>query len=200
MINLLPPALKEEYRFARRNAGLRRTVVLFGLGIAGLALLAAAGVWYLDQSGQAYTAQANLTEARLREQKQGIVDKQVLDISNNLKLAVQVLSKEVLFSQLLTQLAIITPNNASLSGLSISQLSGGIDITAKTVDYDAATQLQINLADPNNKIFSKADLVNITCVTNTDTTQLSRYPCTATIRAQFATNNPFLFINSKGAN
>lgn len=199
MINLLPPSLKQEYRFARRNAGLRRAVVFFGLGIVGLALISAVGVWYLDQSGKAYTAQAALSEARLREQKQDVIDKTVVDISSSLRLAVQVLSKEVLFSQLLTQLAIITPSKAVLSGISISQLSGGIDIVAKTTDYDAATQLQVNLADANNKIFSKADLIGITCITD-DTAEAPRYPCTATIRAQFAPDNPFLFINGdKGA-
>jgi hypothetical protein len=202
MINLLPPSLKDEYRYARRNAGLRRTVVLFAFGIVGLAVIAATGMWYLDQSTKAYTVQAAISEARLREQKQDVIDKQVLDISNSLKLAVQVLSKEVLFSQLLTQLAVITPSNVTLNGLSISQLTGGLDIIAKTTNYDAATQLQVNIADPNNKIFSKADLVNITCVTASDSSssQPSRYPCTATIRAQFATDNPFLFINSKGIN
>ncbi|HYH36468.1 MAG TPA: hypothetical protein VD706_03145 [Candidatus Saccharimonadales bacterium] len=50
------------------------------------------------------------------------------------------------------------------------------------------------MADPKNKIFSKADIVSITCSDDN-----SDYPCTINIRALFAPNNPFLFINNKDA-
>jgi len=123
------------------------------------------------------------------------VQKQVTDISNNLKLAVQVLSQEILFSKLLKQLASVTPRNATLTNLSISDTQKGVDITAQTANYDAATQLQINLADPKNQIFAKADIITINC----GSTVGIRYPCTVNIRALFAANNPFLFINDKKA-
>jgi hypothetical protein len=107
-----------------------------------------------------------------------------------------VLSGEVLFSKLLKQLGTLTPPNTSLSALTITQGTTGIDITANTADYNTATQLQVNLADPNNKIFSKADIVGINCSSN----DAGRYPCTVNIRALLADNNPFLFINdAKGS-
>ena len=85
------------------------------------------------------------------------------------------------------------PAKASLTGISISKLSGGIDLTAAASDYNTATQVQVNLQDPANKIFDKADIINIVCSsTSTD----PQYPCTITIRAQFSKNNPFLFIAS----
>jgi hypothetical protein len=173
--------------------------MLFGVGLAGLAVIVAAGFVYLQQTSQKYQAQATIIEASLRDQKQGEVQKQAQDISNSLKLAVQVLSKQVVFSQLLKQLAVVTPSNASLSGINISQIEGAVDITAKTTDYNAATQLQINLADPANKIFAKADIVSISCVTPVDANQ-ARYPCTVVVRSLFAENNPYLFINDKAAN
>jgi len=196
MINLMPPEFKQEYRYARRNSGLLHMLILFGVGLAVLAVIVAAGLVYLQQAAKTYKVRAASIEATLKEQKQSEVETQVKDISGNLKLAVQVLSQEVLFSQLLKQLAVVTPNNATLSGITISQLQGAVDVTAKTTDYTAATQLQVNLADPANKIFSKADIVSITCVTPTGTTD-TKYPCTVVIRALFATDNPFLFINSK---
>lgn len=197
MINLLPPQLKQNYRYARRNSALIRLMGMIGLGLAGLAVIVVAGLVFLQQSANTYATQAATTEQSLKDQKQEDIEKQVKDISGSLKLAVQVLSKEVLFSKLLKQLAVITPSNATLSGISINQLEGGVDITAKTTDYGAATQLQINLADPANKIFAKADIINITCTAPTGAAAPSRYPCTVTMRALFAKDNPFLFINNK---
>jgi len=195
MINLLPPDVKSSYRYAHRNVQLLRWVVLGSLGLFGLLLISLAGFLYMQQLSNSYAKQIDTTQASLHSQKQTQTEKQVKDISSNLKLAVQVLSKEVLFSQLLKQLAVIIPHNTSLSNLDINQTAGALDITAKTTDYTAATQLQVNLADPTNKLFSKADIVSISC--KGDSTD-PRYPCSVVIRALFATNNPYLFINAAG--
>lgn len=199
MINLLPPDIKQDYHYARRNTRLVGWVFAMALAFAGLAFISVGGIWYLNQTANDYTKQIGVLEDDLRRQNQAEVEKEVKDISNSLQLAVQVLSKEVLFSKLLRQLAVVTPNDATLSSLNISQIQGGIDISASTADYKAATQLQVNLADPTNRIFSKADIVNINCVTpsaSSAATAQSKYPCTVTIRALFANNNPFLFINN----
>ena len=112
--------------------------------------------------------------------------------TGRLKLVVNVLSREILFSKLLTQTGAVTPSNTSLTDLSINQVAGAIDIKAKATDITAATQLQVNLQDPANKIFTKADIQNITC--KPDATD-PKYPCNVTLKALFAKDNPFLFIN-----
>jgi hypothetical protein len=200
MINLLPPATKQEYRYARRNTRLLRKLALFGIGLGGLMLICLAGVMYLQREASVHVARAEEIQQSLEEQNQAEIEKKVKDISGSLKLAVQVLSEEVLFSKLLKQLAVITPSNASLSNLRISELTGGLDLTASTADYNAATQLQVNLTDPENQIFEKADIVSISCVANTSSQTASKYPCTVIIRALFAKDNPFLFINNKAEN
>ena len=192
MINLLPPQLQQDYGFARRNTSLIKIVMSFGFGIVGLAIIAAAGFLYLQQSANTYNAQAADIEASLKSQNQEQVEKEVQEISNQIKLAVQVLSKEILFSELLKALAVATPSNVNLSSVSIVEVGGGLDISAEALNYNAATQLQVNLADPANKIFAKADIVNITCDADG-----GRYPCTVTVRALFSADNPFLFINGK---
>jgi hypothetical protein len=137
-----------------------------------------------------------VAKARLAEDNHAGVKKQVTNISNNLKLMVTVLSKQVLFSEMLTQLGAITPSKVILTNLSISQTESAIDITAQAADYNAATQLHANLIDPNNKIFSKADIVSISCASDTTSDKAnSAYPCTVSIRALQAEDNPFLFIN-----
>ena len=202
MINLLPPEIKQDYKYARHNTKLVNRVVVASVALLGLAAISVGGIWYLKQAVKPYDAQIVAAETNLKQQDQAGTEKQVKDISDNLKLVIQVLSKEILFSQLLKQLAVIIPNNATLTSFTVSQTVGALDITANTVDYNAATQLQVNLADPTNKIFSKADIISINCITtqgadsSSGSNAKSKYPCTATIRALFATNNPFLFISN----
>ena len=196
MINLLPPDQKETYHYGRRNRALRRWVITVCIGLGGAVLLALGGLVFIRISTNNYETQIATTSAQLQKQNLAGVQKQVTTISNNLKLTVQVLSKEILFSQLLKQLASVTPSNVSLTNLAISQTQGAIDITAQTASYEAATQLQVNLADPANQIFAKADIVAITCSTNANN---PGYPCTVTLRALFANNNPFLFISDSKA-
>lgn len=195
MINLLPPAVKSGYRYGRRNVSLRRWVIMFVLAFVGLGGLATYGLLTLHQSTNHYNQQIASSEALFNKEKFSSVESQVQDISNSFRLVVQVLSKEVLFSELIKQIGVIMPNNANLSGLTISQLQGAIDITAVATNYDTASQVQVNLAAPTNKLFSKADIVSITCDSNSASN--AKYPCTVIIRALFAANNPFLLINSK---
>jgi Tfp pilus assembly protein PilN len=199
MINLLPPDFKENYHYARRNNRLVRWVVFMSLGFVGLAALSGLGTIYLNTTASDYNQQVSVMETSLSNQKQSETEKQVIEISNDLKLALQVLSKQVLYSQMLKQLATIIPSNAALSSLAINQDQNALDITANTIDYTAATQLQVNLADPTNQIFSKADIINITCPTAANGTQAKRLPCTVTVRALFNTKNPFLFTSNTTA-
>lgn len=197
MINLLPPDLKQSYIYAQRNTHLLRWIVAFLLAIVGLGVIATYGYLYMNKSVTDYSHKVASTQTTLKDQQLTQTEAQVKDITNSLKLVVQVLSKEVLFSKLLTQMATVIPANTLLTQLNIAKVQGSIDITAITANYNTATQLQVNLQDPANKIFSKADIENITC--SPQSAQDPRYPCTVSIRALFATNNPFLFINNAGA-
>ena len=198
MINLLPTELKEEYRYARRNRRLARWGVAVLGAIFGLAVITGGGVVFMNNSIASYKTNIASAQAVLASQNVGATQKQVSEISNNLKLMVAVLSKEILFSRLLARLGGLTPPNAILTNLSISQTESAIDITAQTGSYDAATQLQINLAAPNNQIFSKVDLISISCASPSAATN-SAYPCTVTLRALLSGNNQFLFINGQKA-
>lgn len=194
MINLLPPDVIQNYRFARRNRVVRRWIWGGVVVLIGVALLLGGGYLYLKQSVDNTTKQIADSNKQLQAQDLNGVQKQVTTISNNLKLAAKVLSQEVLFSKLLKQLGTVTPSNAVLTNLAIINTQGGVDITAQTANYNAATQLQVNLADPQNQIFSKADIVSIDCNGTTP-----GYPCTVNIRALFGSNSQFLFINEGGS-
>jgi len=197
MINILPRAVKDNYRYARRNVILRRWIAALMIAFVGLVVIATFGLLTIRQSTQQYEKEIANTEAVFKKDKFSETQTQVEAISSNFKLVVQVLGQEVLFSQLLKQIAATIPSNANLTGLNINQTQGGIDISAIATNYNTATQVQVNLADPANKIFSKADIVNINC--SSTNAANAQYPCTVNIRALFAPNNPFLFINSKPA-
>jgi Tfp pilus assembly protein PilN len=200
MINLLPPDLKQGYKYARYNRRLLHWIVAFVVAIAGVAAITVSGMFLMQNSINTYKSRISSAEAQLASQNLTSIQSQVTTISNNLKLMVKVLSKEILFSKLLTQLGAVTPPNVELTGLTISQAQSAIIITAQAANYNAATQLQANLASPSNQIFSKSDLVSVTCVSGASLQALPNpnYPCTVNIQAVFMNNNPFLFINASG--
>jgi hypothetical protein len=195
MINLLPPDAKSHYRYALRNTFLRRWAISAAIALAGLLVIGGAGYVYMAQISSSYDDQIASSNDSLKQQQLSQTQAKVKDISNSLKLAVAVLSKEVLFSQLLKQLGNVTPNNTILSNLTISQDDKAIDVTAKATDYNAATQVQVNLSDPANKIFSKADIISITCDSNNEGVS-TKYPCTVIVRALLAQDTQFLFLNN----
>jgi Tfp pilus assembly protein PilN len=193
MINLLPNQVKSNIAYARHNRRLLRWAVALSMSMVGTGLIVAFGLFYINQATNAYANQVSQTKTDLDNQQLAQTEKRVEEISSSLKLMVQVLSKEILFSKLLQQVGSAMPANTSLTGISISKLTGGIDLTAVATDYNTATQIQVNLKDPTNKIFENADIVNITCAANSSDPQ---YPCSVVIRALFAKNNPFQFIGN----
>ncbi len=196
MINLLPPDVKEGILYARRNTRLRHWVFGLTLSIVVIGATVGAGLLYLQQSTRAYAAQVQQGNEQLKSQKLEETQSQIQDLTNSLKLVIQVLSREILFSKLLTQIGAALPNGSVLTNLSINKVQGGLDLSAAATDYQTATQVQLNLQDPNNKIFDKSDLVNIQCsspMPGGDPLK-NQYPCTVQLRALFASNNPFAFI------
>lgn len=191
MINLLPPSHKTTVTYARRNTVLKNWVLASCVGVAGLILVVAAGQLFISRSTHSWQKQVDATNQQLKDQKLEETQKKVADISDSVKLTTQVLSRQVLFSKLLAQIGAAIPSGTSLQSLSISSPEGGIDLTAVARDYQTATQIQINLQDANNKIFEKADIINVSC--NNDTAKSSDYPCQVSIRALFAKDNAFQY-------
>lgn len=198
MINLLPPATKESYRYARINTVMRHWLIWLSAGILGIIIVTMGGMVFLSQAVHQNQGLVNNTQAQLKSENLTGVTKQVTAISNNLKLMNTVLSQEVLFSKLLDQVAKAMPPGAVMTDLDITGVTGGLNIQASTINYQVATQIDINLQDPNNQVFSKSDIVSIQCQSG-GTGLASKYPCKAQYRALFVKNNPFLFINSKSS-
>lgn len=193
MINLLAPNYKKDFSYGRRNVTLMRWLIALVIALIILLAIGTAGTIYMKKLSDNYQKQISSSQHALELEHIVQVQQNAKDISGDIKLAVDVLSKEILFSKLLNRLAAVTPKDVVLSNLNIAGTSGSLTITAEATNYRAATQLQTNLADPNNNIFASADLEDITC----DKTKLdkTKYICEIKIQALFAKDNPFLFIN-----
>lgn len=169
---------------------------LSGLGIGLAAVVVIGGFGWLTIREQIMESKKQNTQATQALKTANIdeVNEDVTEFSDSIKLVEKVLNQQIIFSELLKQMAAVLPNGSNLTSLNISDASGGstLDITVKARDSTTATQVQVNLSDPENEIFADADIQNISC---DPTGSEDGFACTVTIRAQFSEDNPFLFIN-----
>jgi Tfp pilus assembly protein PilN len=196
MINLLPSQTRENIMYARRNTALLHWTTALMAGIAGIVIVVVFGHIFINENTKNINQQVEQAKAELQDQKLDETQKRVEDLSGSLKLVNQVLSKQILFSELLKQTGAVMPSGATLSSLTVSKLQGGIDLQVVSKDYQTATQVQVNLADKNNKIFDKVDIVSITCSTGAQA--ITAYPCSGNYRALFAKDNPFSVVKTSG--
>lgn len=192
MINLLPTSSKESIQYARHNSLLLRWIFSLLIAAAGILVITGGSLFYLRQDSSNIKYSIESTEAELKERGEEATLQQVDEMSGNLKLAVDVLSNEVLFSELLQQIGLVMPEGTVLQtlGLSSDIANTGISLEIIATSYQAGSQAHVNLNDPENGIFEHADLENITCSSEDEA-----YPCTVSIRALFVENNPFLLIS-----
>lgn len=190
MINLLPPADLENILYARRNTHLLHWLIAIIFAIAGVGAVIGAGHVAINRATDQVSAQVQSGTEQLKAQKLQETQTRVEDISASLKLATQVLSRQVILSELIPQIGGVLPSGTALSSLQLNKIEGGLDLVVSASDYQTATQVQVNLEDEDNKIFQKADINAINCAGTED----PRYACQVTIRALFAEENPYSFL------
>jgi|AntRauTorckE6833_2_1112554.scaffolds.fasta_scaffold00046_44 hypothetical protein len=191
MINLLPPDTKQAIFYAKRNTLLLKWLTALTVAIIGVFIVVMFGQFYITRSTDQLLQNIDQTEQGLAQKDLQETKTRVQEISDSLNLVVQVLSQQVLFSDLIRQVGGAIPSGAVLSGLTINETEGGIDLLADATDYNTATQVQVNLEDPANEIFASSDIINVRCEQGEDN---PLYPCQITIRALFGENSQFLLI------
>lgn len=193
MINLLPSGYKDNIAYARQNKALLNWALALLVSLVFIALIIGAGWLFMNQSINRQKAQAEAAQQQLKDEKIDETKARLDEISSNTKLVLQVLSREILFSKLLKQLGASLPAGTSLKSVQIDKFEGGITLQAQAKTIEDATQIQVNLADPNNKIFQKADIESISCTPDNS----EGLPCTVQLRALFAEENPYVYIGAK---
>lgn len=197
VINLIPLESKQDILYAKRNSMLRQWVFAFLLCSLLSAVILYVGYLYLRRSTVSYDATLQIEKQQIDQQNLESTKKEVESISANLKLVTQVLSRQILFSKLITQIGQAIPSGTIIKDLSLTQdVTGGIDLVFGATDEQTGTQILLNLSDPENNIFKTADLNSIQCSKSENTNSIDNlYPCTTTIRALFSDNSDFIFIN-----
>lgn len=199
MINLLPPEYKQTLFYSKRNRTMSRWVIALLVALIFSLVIVGVGWVYLDQSIKSETKSVEETEVALKEQDIDETTNQIDEISNNTKLVLDVLSREILFSKLIKQLGAALPAGTALESLTLVELEGGITIQAKATDFNSASQIQVNLTDPQNKIFKQADIESITCneTSQENSEESDGYPCTVRLKALFDNNTEYIYIGSE---
>ena len=204
MINLMPPAAKEAILYSRRN--LRLAHWTFGSVLIVIVMGATVffGGFYIDNAKKSLASSIEQTKTAITNQKLDKVKADAEELSSGVKLIVQVLSKEVQFSKLLQKLGTMMPAGATLGNIQLSnKVNGALDLTANAVDYQSATQVQVNLEDPKNNLFDKVDTLSVSCSDTTQTSSSStvdsKYKCQILVRALFKKDAAVTFLADTSA-
>lgn len=193
MINLLPDEDKQAIAYARYNSQLRSWIFGAFIGLAGVLLVVLGGQLMINENIDSFDQAIAANKQTLQEQDQKKTLENAKNIQQNFQLAVDVLSREVLFSKLLPRVGQVMPSGTVLENLSLNTESEetAFDLSARAKDINTGSQIQVNLTDPDNKLFQKADLVNISCKTDEE----NLYPCSVSMRVLPTETNEFLLIN-----
>lgn len=190
-LNMMPPDAKSAISYARKNIHLFHWTIGCLVIIIAMAATVIVGGFYIDNSKHNLSTSIEQTKTTITNQKLDKIQAQAQSLSGGVKLIVQVLSKEIQFSKLLQQLGALMPSGATLGNVQLSnKVNGALDLTANAIDYESATQVQVNLQDPKNNLFDKVDTISVTCndgsTSTNGTGQVSaKYRCQILIRAQF---------------
>jgi hypothetical protein len=198
MINLLPTSDKEDIVFGRRNRILLHWIIAVILVITAVGAMTVFGQFYINKNTRSLEAVAEITQQRIANQNLQSTQQQIQNLSNNFKTVSQLLGRQLLFSKLLIKIGSIIPSRAVLSGITLSTSTSALDLNVIAENREAATQAFVNINDPANGLFNKADLLSVDCNVNTpSTTQAqTKYPCTASIKVVIKTDSSFYFLNS----
>lgn len=192
MINLLPTDFKQDISYARRNTVLRKWIISSSIALAGVVIIIVGGLFYMSQTIKSETRALEESKQNLQAQRVEETQKKVEEISSNTKLTTQVLSREILFSKLIRQIGSALPAGTALKSLEIDKLTGGLQLNAAAADFNSGTQLQLNLQDPQNGVFEKADINSINCGDKPD--ESTGLPCEVNLRVLFGKNNSYMYI------
>ena len=203
MINLLPPKRVLDIKIARTNTILSRYIKLLLLSILVLtaAVIAAHYFFIIQESNTQHTLAINQKKVQQLEP----VQKQAEDLSQTVNTISGLLSRNIKFSDMLTQIGSIMPPGSVLTGLqfSIEDVESPLVVSAQVDNAQKAAVLRNNLA--SSPLFKKAEIKNITQIekksdTNppsvstepvlptTDTSTRDSYTYTTVINAYFKDN------------
>lgn len=156
MINLLPPSMKTQLKYAKLNRQLIKYVWVVVIVIA--LILAMLGVTYF-----LIHREIGLTQAKLADQDQAIkvygdIENNAKGLADRLKAISDVQKNQNHFSELFKEIASLTPSDVSIESLQIDSDKNTATLTALSDNYTSAAGLRNQLAKSTR--FSNVDIVD----------------------------------------
>lgn len=195
MINLLPPTLKTDRKYARQNRKILAWLALCLLGIFGIGIIASGGFYFLQQATIDQEASNKQLTALLESQK---VDESIdtyKDFASSLTTATSILDRQYLFSNIIRRIGGTLPPGAVLTGVNLTGEDRALDLQFQATNSDTATLILVNLNDNNNGLFEKADTTSISCSPSEGNSGVT-FLCDTSIRVLFYDDTDFVLMNA----
>lgn len=159
MINLLPPRRLLDIRIARRNTSLRRYVELSVVSTVVLVLAVVASFYFLNTQRVNTQKTVDINEQKVKQLEP--VQAEARQLSTTVNTISRLLSRNIKFSQMLTNIGGLMPSGSSLTGLqlSIEDLNAPLVVSANIDSEAKAAVLRNNLL--SSSLFKSADIVSI---------------------------------------
>lgn len=161
MINLLPPDVKESIVYGRKNRALIGWISAFSLVLIGVLLLTLAGTIYVKAAADTYTKKVEEAKVRIQEQNLESAQKDAETFSSNLDTVVKLLKDQLLFSKIIKSTGSVLPNGVVLKEINYDSKESSMSLDLIGSSEQQVTQAFINISSDANKLFSKADLVQV---------------------------------------
>ncbi len=158
MINLLPPQLKEEIAYSRRNTVLRRYIILSLIVVVLLAGMLVAAGYYLNQQIAAAQQQINQKQQKVASYHQ--LEQQARTLTARLHAIHAIQGSQTKFSVLLADLAQVMPQGTAIDSITLTgNSSQPVQISVEAVNYQTALGFRDSLTQ--SKLISAADINSI---------------------------------------
>lgn len=160
MINLLPPGIKANTGYAKRNSILLRYVWLLIITALVLGLEFGATEYYIAKQNHTYNQQIAAKQQAIDGYKQ--IQDQATVANTRLSAFKQLVGQQTNFSSLLTDLANHTPKGVFINSITLTGVTTqAVQISASANSYESAVSLRDALAtSPRIKAASINDISN----------------------------------------
>ncbi len=178
MINLLSPETKKSLRSGRNNVILSRYVWSICAALLAIAAIFGGG-YYITVTEKAKAIEERTANETMVE-KYASTQREAEAFASNLKGAKSILENEVVFSELITEIAATLPTGTVLSNLNLSTSITGEEIVLNALTLDSGdAPLRLKAALEASPLFERANIQGITAPPES---AASKYKATVSIR------------------
>ena len=169
MINLLPPTDKHQVRAGRSNALLLRYNIFLVVALGFL--LVAIGVVYVFLANTKTSAEQTIKDSQSRVSSYVEIEKQAGEFKANLAVAKQIMDKEVIYTDVILEIAALMPPGVVLDDLKLDAKTFGTKTTLSAHSKTVGDAIALKESFQKSPLFSDVNFQTI----STDETG-SAYP------------------------